>query len=60
MECSCLSQQDLKIGVLEQYLDRLRTFRTGIHDGIVLDRVRDLDFDARNNGKVQGYGTTIC
>ena len=32
----------------------MRTFTRGVHDGIVLDDVRDLQFVADNQDKLQG------
>jgi hypothetical protein len=45
---------ELKIGTLEQFPDRMREFSRDIHDGIVLDDVRDLEFLVSHQDKLQG------
>lgn len=45
---------ELKIGPLLHFPDKLRSFDRKLHDGIVLDDVRDLQFLAENQDKIQG------
>ena len=55
----------LKVGDLEQFPDGMRAFQRGVHDGIVLDDIRDFKFCVRHQDKLQGkvdteeeFGTT--
>ena len=51
---------ELKIGSLSQFPDRMREFKRGKHDGIVLDDVRDLAFITDNQDKMQAkYDTRV-
>jgi len=45
---------ELKIGALACFPERMRSFQRGVHDGIVLDDVRDLHFVINNQDKLQG------
>ena len=45
---------ELKVGALGQFPDRLRSFDRKLHDGIVLDDVRDLAFVTDNQDRLQG------
>ena len=45
---------ELKIGQLEFFPDRMREFRRGVHDGIVLDDVRNAEFLVAHQEKLQG------
>lgn len=45
---------ELKIGPLLHFPDKLRSFDRTVHDGIVLDDVRDLRFLTENQDKIQG------
>ena len=45
---------ELKVGSLAHFPDRMRLFDRRVHDGIVLDDVRDLQFVADNQEKLQG------
>ena len=45
---------ELKIGPLLHFPDKLRSFDRKLHDGIVLDDVRDLQFLTDNQDKIQG------
>lgn len=45
---------ELKVGTLTHFPDALRGFQRGVHDGIVLDDVRDLAFLADHQDKLQG------
>ena len=45
---------EMKIGALPHFPDAMRAFARGVHDGIVLDDVRDLQFLADNQDKLQG------
>lgn len=45
---------ELKIGSLEHFPDRLREFRRGHHDGLVLDDIRDMAWLVRQQDKLQG------
>ena len=45
---------ELKIGSLSHFPDGMRTFARGVHDGIVLDDVRDLHFLVDHQDKLQG------
>jgi hypothetical protein len=56
---------ELKVGKLEQFPDGLRRFKRNVHDGLVLDDVRDLTFLVENQEKLQSkydakleFGTT--
>ena len=42
------------VGTLEHFPDAMRTFDRKIHDGIVLDDIRDFYFLVRHQEKVQG------
>ena len=50
---------ELKIGSLEFFPDRMREFDKTIHDGIVLDDVRDLAFLVAHQDKLQGKYDTL-
>ena len=51
---------DLKVGSLEVFPDGMRGFERDVHDGIILDDVRDLAFLAEHQDKVQGkYDTRV-
>ena len=45
---------ELKIGPLMHFPDKLRSFDHKVHDGIVLDDVRDVRFLTENQDKIQG------
>ncbi|CAK9065211.1 Uncharacterized protein SCF082_LOCUS33419 [Durusdinium trenchii] len=45
---------ELKIGTLEFFPDAMRSFKRGVHDGLVLDDVRDLQFLVNHQEKLQG------
>ena len=45
---------ELKVGKLEYFPERMRSFARGGHDGLVLDDVRDLQFLVDNQDKLQG------
>jgi hypothetical protein len=44
----------LQVGDLEHFPDGLRNFERGVHDGIVLDDLRDFSFCVRHQEKLQG------
>ena len=46
---------EVDIGTLPHFPDSMRTFRRGVHDGIVLDDVRDLLFLEQHQEKLQGW-----
>lgn len=51
---------ELKIGPLLYFPDKLRAFDRKVHDGIILDDVRDLHFLTENQDKIQGkYSTEL-
>jgi hypothetical protein len=50
---------EIKIGTLTHFPDSMRQFRRGYHDGIVLDDVRDLQFLADHQEKLQGKYDTL-
>ena len=51
---------DLKVGSLEVLPDGMRGFERDVHDGIILDDVRDRAFLAEHQDKVQGkYDTRV-
>ncbi len=45
---------ELKVGSLDHFPDRLREFRRGWHDALVLDDVRDMAWVVRHQEKLQG------
>ena len=45
---------ELKIGALEHFPEGMRAFTRGLHDGLILDDVRDLMFVVNNQEKLQG------
>lgn len=45
---------ELKIGTLEFFPDAMRSFKRNVHDGLVLDDVRDLQFLVNHQEKLQG------
>jgi len=45
---------ELKIGTLEFFPETMRQFQRGVHDGLVLDDVRDLHFLVNHQEKLQG------
>ena len=45
---------DLKIGTLGHFPDKMREFDRHLHDGLVLDDVRDLQFLSDHQDKLQG------
>ena len=45
---------ELKVGNLEVFPDGMRAFKRNVHDGIVLDDVRDLGFLVFHQEKIQG------
>ena len=45
---------ELKIGCLTFFPDGMRRFQRGVHDGLVLDDVRDLQFVVDHQEKLQG------
>ena len=56
---------ELKIGKLEQFPDKMRTFERGVHDAIILDDLRDIQWLVDQQDKLQGkydnlveFGTT--
>ena len=52
--------KELKIGSLTYFPDGMREFCRGVHDGLVLDDVRDLKFLADNQDRLQGkYDTAV-
>ena len=53
------SPLELKIGSLTFFPDRLREFERGVHDGLVLDDVRDLKFLTDNQDRLQGKYDSI-
>ena len=54
------SPLELKVGSLEHFPEKMRSFTRGTHDGLILDDVRDLQFLVRHQEKVQGkYDATI-
>ena len=51
---------ELKIGALPHFPDAMRGFRRNEHDALILDDVRDLQFLADNQDKLQGkYDTRV-
>ena len=46
--------KELKIGKLPHFPDDMRGFARGVHDGLVLDDVRDLQFLSDHQEKLQG------
>ena len=55
----------LEIGTLTQFPNKMRSFDRSMHDGVVLDDIRDLKFVSDNQDKLQGkysslseFGTT--
>lgn len=51
---------EMKIGPLLYFPDKLRAFDRKVHDGIILDDVRDLRFLTENQDKIQGkYSTEL-
>ena len=51
---------ELKIGALEFFPDTLHHLQRGLHDGLVLDDVRDLAFLVNHQEKLQGkYGCLL-
>ena len=56
---------ELKVGCLKQFPEGMRSFNRKVHQGLVLDDVRDLDFVVEHQEKLQGkynslveFGTT--
>ena len=45
---------ELNIGTLEYFPEKMRDFDRNIHDGLVLDDVRDLQFLSDHQDKLQG------
>ena len=45
---------ELKVGSLGHFPDAMRNFKRGEHDGVILDDVRDLQFLAEHQDKLQG------
>ena len=45
---------DLKIGALPHFPEKMRTFVRSVHDGILLDDLRDLHFLVDHQEKIQG------
>ena len=45
---------ELKIGPLKHFPEKMRLFHRGVHDGIVLDDIRDLEFLAEHQHILQG------
>ena len=45
---------EIKIGALTCFPDAMRDFSREVHDGIILDDVRDLRFLVQNQEKLQG------
>ena len=45
---------EMKIGALEHFPNSMRNFDRDVHDGIVLDDVRDCAFFVRRRDKLQG------
>ena len=45
---------EVKIGKLPFFPDGLRAFERGVHDGIILDDVRDMEFLTDHQEKIQG------
>ncbi len=57
----------VQIGNLNHFPDRMRAFKRGFHDGIVVDDVRDLSFVVQHQEKFQGkysepveFGSSPC
>ena len=57
----------VQIGNLQHFPDRMRAFKRGYHDGIVVDDVRDLSFVVQHQEKFQGkysepveFGSSPC
>ena len=51
---------ELKVGTLQHFPEKMREFHRGVHDGVVLDDVRDLDFLAQHQHVLQGkYDTRV-
>lgn len=44
----------LKVGKLEHFPEKMRSFARGVHDGLVLDDIRDLQFLVDHQDKIQG------
>ena len=45
---------ELKIGTLEHFPSKMRSFKRGVHDALILDDVRDLAFLVAHQEKLQG------
>ena len=45
---------ELKVGKLEHFPDDMRAFTRGVHDGVILDDVRNLKFLVDHQEKLQG------
>lgn len=45
---------ELKVGSLQTFPDGMRAFRRKVHDGIILDDIRDMAFITDNQDKLQG------
>ena len=50
----------LQVGELEHFPNGLRAFSRKVHDGIVLDDLRDFYFCVRHQEKLQGKVDTVC
>ena len=51
---------ELKVGALAHFPDKMREFDRSVHDGIILDDVRDLLFLGEHQDKLQGkYDTEV-
>jgi hypothetical protein len=45
---------ELKVGSLEHFPEKMRSFARGVHDGLILDDIRDLKFLENHQEKLQG------
>ena len=45
---------EVKVGSLQHFPERMRSFMRGVHDGLVLDDVRDFQFLVDHQEKLQG------
>ena len=45
---------ELKLGALTHFPEKMRQFDNDVHDGIILDDVRDLNFCSEHQDKLQG------
>jgi hypothetical protein len=45
---------ELKVGTLVNFPDRMRSLNRDVHDGVILDDIRDLEFIVHHQEKLQG------